>query len=331
MLTQSLRLGGHARATSLLFPSFCGSGQLTSLCSSAASGDDKFVVVRRDSAKVVRSGNPIIFDGSIERSTLRKEGLKSGDFVRILDEKKNCLAKGFYNRTSMYSVRVLVTEGSNLMNIDCWETILKERILTAVRRRIELCLAKATDCYRLVNGEGDMLSGLIVDQVGESCIIIQSSAYWTEKHRGLIINIFNELFNNESGSADQKVKIIFTTHANRVRQDGFTGPCPELQEEERAVLHDKVITENGLKFKVFSSTNPAFTTIQKTGFYCDQRENRLLVRSLSRGKSVLDLYCYSGGFSLNAWVGGASEYVLLMCRDDTVLPCYLHLIYHACL
>lgn len=300
---QLVHSGG--RLNNLQRGGFC---QLSCSFCSTLSNDKKFVVIRRDAAKMVKSGNPIIFDGSIERSTLRKENLKSGDFVSVLDEHGSCLAKGFYNRTSMYCVRVLVTEGSKMMKSDCWETILKERILSAVRRRIELCLGKATDCYRLVNGEGDMLSGLIVDQVGDSCIIIQSSAYWTEKHRGLIMEIFHDLFNTGTSSTEgQAVKIIYTTHTNRLRQDGFMGACPTLLREEREFLNDKVISENGLKFKVFTSANPAFTTIQKTGFYCDQRDNRLLVRNLSRGKRVLDLYCYSGGFSLNAWVGGARE------------------------
>lgn len=281
---------------------------VSTFSTSATTDDDKFVVIRRDAAKIVKSGNPIIFDGSIERNTLRKEGLKSGDFVRVLDENMNCLAKGFYNRNSMYTVRVLVTEGSRLMKTDCWETILKHRIMTAVKRRTELCLHKVTDCYRLVNGEGDMLSGLIVDQVGDSCVIIQSSAYWTEKHKELLMQIFHDLFNTGNSSSEGRaVKIIFTAHANRLRQDGYLGECAELTDEEREFLNDKVISEHGLKFKVFTSADPAFTTIQKTGFYCDQRDNRLLLRNMSYGKRVLDLYCYSGGFSLNAWLGGARE------------------------
>ena len=198
----------------------------------------------------------------------------------------------------------------------------------ALRNALQLP-SKDTNVYRLVNGEGDRLGGLMVDVIGP-VVVVQSSALWVEKQSSLILQVLHELLlvdsneNSNSSSGESQIgnelkTIIWRQSESRLKQDGFIIPkstnsadindgntdSEELDEveeeeldqvdsveregqEEEGRRDNVVVVENGLRFLCGPESD------QKTGFYCDQRDNRLLVRSLSAGRSVLDAYCYSG-------------------------------------
>ncbi len=183
---------------------------------------------------------------------------------------------------------------------------MRRRVATAWATRRALGLpSEETDCFRLVNGEGDRLSGLAADVFGSVCVVA-SSALWCERHRGAIVAAL------EAELAGAGIRVVWRRSEARLKQDGFVmeekgegekeGPVDvkAAAQEEGAFVWGR---EGGLRYKIFPELG------QKTGFYCDQRENRALLGSLARGKRVLDLFCYTGGYALAAGRGGAREVV----------------------
>ncbi|CAM9547700.1 unnamed protein product, partial [Ectocarpus sp. 6 AP-2014] len=284
----------------------------------------KAVVVARGKARLFWDGNPLVYGGAVSRV----EGdPAAGDVVDVIDSSGKFIAWGVYNPDSMYRVRILAREGEAVCHDRDVGAVVKERLLTArdARRAIGLPNAK-TDTYRLVNGEGDRLSGLVVD-VFAGVVGVSSSAVWVEAFRPEIEGALGEVFGADA------TEIIWRRSDGRLQQDGWKGnnqssPGAAVAETtgadgkaaraagssegvgvagEKRLRSDApstVVREHGLEFEV----RPQFG--QKTaGFYCDQRESRQAVRELGEGKNVLDMFCYSGGFALNAAAGGALRVV----------------------
>jgi 23S rRNA G2069 N7-methylase RlmK/C1962 C5-methylase RlmI len=188
----------------------------------------------------------------------------------------------------------------------------------ALRKALQLP-SKNTNVYRLVNGEGDRLGGLMVDVIGP-VVVVQSSAYWVEKNAAVIRQVLEELLLSSSAEEEleqggddddaRKKTIIWRRSESRLKQDGYTssgssavGNVIPVEEEEGDDSDDDdsnsvnsssgslgsdiseddvVVRENGLRFLCGPESD------QKTGFYCDQRDTRSLIRSLSAGCTVLD-------------------------------------------
>jgi 23S rRNA G2069 N7-methylase RlmK/C1962 C5-methylase RlmI len=281
-------------------------------------------------SKSVGEGNPLVFADTVRKVFGTPE---PGSEVTVKDEKDTIVGRGFYNPFSMYRVRLIATKDDKLFGAQIEELIFA-RIQQAMAMRRSLQLPRTdTTVYRLVNGEGDQLSGLIIDVLGKQ-VVIESSAIWTEIHRKTIEDAVLTIPDLEGKT------VIWRPAAHRLKQDGLdltasnstdasgtatgrTSPSSSIDSTSAAFSHGRVggqyavvhtgtpekqlqndvLVENGIKYFLSADSD------QKTGFYCDQRENRLLVRSLSRGKRVLDTYCYTGGFSLNALEGGAASVV----------------------
>jgi 23S rRNA (cytosine1962-C5)-methyltransferase len=178
------------------------------------------------------------------------------------------------------------------------ENLLRIRIENALKLRTQLLLLpnSQTTVYRLLNGEGDGVSGLVVD-VMEGTVVIQSSAYWTELHRKCIENQLRNVL--KTSEVIKTPKLIWTKMANRLISDGWQEPplppltvsavsplvakdFQESQDQEPAEdSSPMIVKENGIRFHVTPGQG------QKTGFYCDQRENRDLIRTLSKGRPTL--------------------------------------------
>jgi 23S rRNA G2069 N7-methylase RlmK/C1962 C5-methylase RlmI len=188
---------------------------------------------------------------------------------------------------------------------------VRRRVATAWSTRQALGLpSPETDCFRLINGEGDRLSGLAADCFGSVCVVA-SSALWCERHREAIVGAL------EAELEGAGIRVVWRRSEARLKQDGWEGE--EAQETEsggpvaavpidvKAAAQEEGAfvwgREGGLRYKIFPELG------QKTGFYCDQRENRALLGSLATGKRVLDLFCYTGGYALAAGRGGATEVV----------------------
>jgi len=264
------------------------------------------VVLEKGKAKLFQDGNPIIYGGAVREV---KGDPKAGSEVLVTDHMGNLLGRGLFNPHSTYRVRMLSRGYEEVHSLPLVE-LLKARIAQAIalRQSIGLPNSKTNTAYRLINGEGDRLGGLIVD-VFDGVIVAQSSAYWVEEHKETLEVALLEAIvgGKKSTKKASKTTVVWRRAESRLKQDGWIGsvnddPLPAGLTGVSAA-GNLLVKENGLQFSVSLSEG------QKTGFYCDQRDNRLSLRAVAQGKDVLDAYCYTGGFAINAAIGGASRVV----------------------
>ena len=185
------------------------------------------------------------------------------------------------------------------------KSILQHKLWAAMLTRQSLGLpSDGTNTYRLVNGEGDGLSGLAVDILGDLAVVM-SSAGWCQVYRKEITAALEEL---------TALKVVWKTTASRLKQDGW-----ENKEEVPEESSDQAVVtkESGVLYNTYP-----FQDGQKTGVYCDQRENKINLAMLCKDKRVLDLCCYHGGFSFNAkLMGGASHCTGVDSSQDAIDVC----------
>jgi 23S rRNA (cytosine1962-C5)-methyltransferase len=239
-----------------------------------------------EKAKPIWLGHPWIFPKAIAK--------QSGDFapgtlVTVQSADGQFMGVGMFNPHSLYRVRMLAY-GYEAMVKQPLQDIISTRLQQARDLRLALQLPNAdTTAYRLFNSEGDGLSGLTVDCYGD-ILVVASSAYWVELHRETIENSLKAVYS--------PTQILWFPQQKPLQQDGF--------ETEKALHPDTQHTEvleAGVRYQI------QFNNSQKTGLFLDQRENHARIGALAKGKRVLDLYCYTGGFSLHAAKGGASAVV----------------------
>ncbi|XP_078161914.1 S-adenosyl-L-methionine-dependent methyltransferases superfamily protein [Carex rostrata] len=245
------------------------------------------VVLKKGKAKIFMGGNPMVYSGAVDRIKGRPAP-KTGDMVLVSDGSENPIGWGLYNSVSMYCVRLMQLEQDATRDPSCilnMENLLQKRFSAAIDLRTSLGLPSAdTNVYRLINSEGDRLSGLIVDVFGEVAVIA-SSAAWVEKYRQQIESLVSQVSGIRHTWWRASVDIL--------KEEGL-----QVEQNHSPVAQKFKVVENGVHYQVSPEG-------QKTGFYADQRENRRLISSLSKDKNVLDLCCYTGGFSLGALLGGA--------------------------
>lgn len=285
-------------------PTIRGYRSTTLHCVSTAVGTTDFatVVLEKGKARLFQDGNPLIYGGAVKEL---KGNPAAGDEVIVTDHMGNVLGRGLFNPHSTYRVRMLSRGFEKVHSLPLGK-LLEARVSQALALRSSLGLpSKENTVYRLINGEGDRLGGLIVD-VFDMTIVAQSSALWCEKHRDVIeaslVAAMNAAQQTES-KRKRTFRLIWRRAESRLKQDGYTGRTGDDPLPAGSTAAPIVVKENKLKY----STSPEDG--QKTGFYCDQRANRMLIRGVAEGKSVLDTYCYSGGFAINAAIGGASRVV----------------------
>jgi 23S rRNA G2069 N7-methylase RlmK/C1962 C5-methylase RlmI len=288
----------------------------------------KVVLKRNQQSKTFRNGNPLIFSKAIERyegenaSSTISGSLRMADVVQVFvagetnpktHQRVPDVAIGFgvYNPSSLYRIRLLnhkflhpqlydtVLAGSNSSEAAIM-AITKFHVESAIRIRNDfLNLPNSnTDTYRLINGEGDCLSGLAVDVISNN-VVVMSSAAWCERYKTNILQVLDEALGKN------KFQLIWKTTSSRLQQDGVSVVEPQSDEEDAAGTDNEqydpsqssmvVSRENGIEYETYPREKG-----QKTGVYADQRENRRMIASLCANKRVLDLCCYTGGFALNA-------------------------------
>jgi len=209
-----------------------------------------------------------------------------GTLVEVFDRNGSFVGRGIYNRKSQIAVRLLTEEPGQALDEAFLEKALDQAIAL---RRETLALDKITNAYRVVNSEGDHLSGLVVDRYASFIVVELFSAGWFRKLKWLLPTLSRKL----GGAA-----VLVRADDLVEEREGFHVRDFEAERLGEARLKTEV-TEGDLRFKVDLRHG------HKTGFFCDQREHRLRVRKLARGKRVLDGFSYTGGFALNAGKGGA--------------------------
>lgn len=246
---------------------------------------DKYrkVYLRKGKEQSLDRFHPWVFSGAIAHVD---DGVDEGEVVNVFSSDGRFIAVGHYQIGSI-SVRVLSFDDCDI-DSEFWSASLKG----ALEMRIALGLAdsSAGDTYRLVHGEGDFLPGLVIDVYGKTAVM-QAHSVGMHMMRN---DIARELMAVMGGRIDNiyyKSETTLPFKAELGQEDGFI--CGGSA--------DNVAVENGLKFYVDWQKG------QKTGFFIDQRDNRSLLEHYSAGRNVLNMFCYTGGFSVYAMRGGAAS------------------------
>ena len=243
--------------------------------------------------------HPWVFSGAIDHIAEGDKALTEGDVVDVITKGGEFIARGHYQIGSI-AVRVL-TFDKEAIDAKWWE----ERIAHAKALRESLGMVNNADttCYRLVHGEGDLLPGLVVD-IYDRTAVVQCHSVGMYHSRMLIAEAIRKAYGEEIEAIYDKSSQTLPFKADLGAIDGYLWG--------RSENPDAVVLENGLKFKVNWEEG------QKTGFFIDQRVNRDLVRQYSRGRKVLNTFCYTGGFSVAALAGGAKEVVSIDLSERAV-------------
>ena len=243
------------------------------------------VILKRGREDSLLRFHPWVFSGAIAQIVGNPA---EGDVVDVCSSDGSFLAAGHYQIGSI-AVRVLSFE-SDVINMDFWTERLNMAL--AVRKAAGLTDCASTNCYRLVHGEGDGLPGLIVDYYDGVCVMqahsvgmFRAKKQICEALRTIYGDALKAVYDKSSGTAPFKAGLELV--------DGYLYKADGFSDEEQMVL------ENGNKFIV------NWTEGQKTGFFLDQRENRASVGRYAAGRHVLNLFCYTGGFSIYALANGA--------------------------
>ena len=225
--------------------------------------------------------HPWIFSGAIARFDGEPE---EGEVVEVFTSKKEFIAKGHFQIGSI-AVRVLSFKQEPI-DIDFW----KKRLAVAydLRKSIGVAENPTNDTYRLVHGDGDSLPGLIVDVYAKTAVM-QAHSAGMHVDRIAIAEALSEVMDGVIENIYYKSETTLPFKADLAPENGFL----------KGGSSDNIATEYGLKFHV------DWLKGQKTGFFVDQRENRALLERYSKGRSVLNMFCYTGGFSFYAMRGGA--------------------------
>lgn len=242
----------------------------------------KKIILKRGKDESLRRFHPWVFSGAIASTD---EGIEEGDIVRVITSGGELIAVGHYQIGSI-AVRVLAF-GDTTIDVDFWNMRLMSAL--SMRQAIGIADNDANNTYRLVHGEGDNLPGLVIDVYGKTAVM-QAHSVGMHVCRNDVAKALVDVMGNRIDNIYYKSETTLPYKAELGQENGFLVGGSD----------DNIAVENGLKFRV------DWLRGQKTGFFVDQRENRSLLESFAKGKKVLNMFCYTGGFSFYAMRGGAS-------------------------
>lgn len=241
----------------------------------------KKIYLKKGKEESLKRFHPWIFSGAIQRT----EGdIEEGEVVRVITAGGDFIAVGHYQIGSI-AVRVL-----SFSDVDIDNEFWKSRLLSAynMRRSVGIVDNPQNNTYRLVHGEGDNIPGLVIDIYGNTAVM-QAHSVGIHQQRMAIASCLVEIAGGLIKNVYYKSETTLPYKSELGQEDGFI----------IGGIDDNVAMENGLKFHV------DWLKGQKTGFFVDQRENRSLLERFAQGKKVLNMFCYTGGFSFYAMRGGA--------------------------
>ncbi len=241
----------------------------------------KRIYLKRGKEESLRRFHPWVFSGAVMKMD---EGIEEGEVVEVITFTGELAGKGHYQIGSI-TVRMLTFDDESI-DTQFW----KEKLQQALRMRLAAGIAdnEQNNTYRLVHGEGDNLPGLVIDCYGNTAVM-QAHSVGMHYERNTVAQALVEVMEGRIENVYYKSETTLPYKAELGQENGFIiGGTDE-----------NIAVENGLKFHV------DWLKGQKTGFFIDQRENRSLLERYARGKKVLNMFCYTGGFSFYAMRGGA--------------------------
>lgn len=241
------------------------------------------IYLRRGKAESLKRFHPWVFSGAIAGSDAN---LQEGEMVRVVSNEGDLMGYGHYQIGSI-AVRML-TFKEEAIDARFWQNRLSEAF--SLRRALKLTGRADNNIYRLVHGEGDRLPGLVIDLYGRTAVMQAHSVgmhMCREEIAGALVKVSDGLIDNVYYKSETTLPFKAELH----QENGFL------------IGHDNgnIATENGLQFHI------DWLRGQKTGFFVDQRENRSLLEYYSKERNVLNMFCYTGGFSVYAMRGGAKQ------------------------
>lgn len=249
------------------------------------------IILKKDREKLWLSGHPWIYSGAVEKIENNPE---AGTVVEVYNSKKEFIGYGHYNKNSKILVRMLEKDQNKKINL----TWYCEKIEAAYTLRKNLLID--SNAYRLIYSESDFLPGLIVDFFN-NYVVLQIATLGMEKDRELIVEALLKTLPNLKG-------IYEKSEGDGRKLEGLPEKTGVLWGE---VPNNIEIYEGEAKFLIDLKG-------QKTGFYSDQRENRILVGSLAKDKDFLDVCSYTGGFSAQVLAKGANSATLIDISEDAL-------------
>lgn len=263
----------------------------------------KKIILKPKKDESLRRFHPWVFSGAIQR---KDTDLEEGEIVTVYTANNEFIAVGHYQIGSI-EVRILSFE-----NIQIDLTFWQERLSDAYQLRKSLGLIRPdNNTYRLVHGEGDNLPGLIIDIYGDTAVI-QSHSIGMHESRDIICQALKIVMGECLKNIYYKSETTLPYKSELETEDGYLYGGEDV---------NNIVVENGLKF------HGDWLKGQKTGFFVDQRDNRSLLEKYSNGHSVLNMFCYTGGFSFYAMRGNAklvhsvdsSAKAIMMTEDNVKL------------
>ncbi len=260
------------------------------------------ITLKKGKEESLRRFHPWVFSGAIQSMD---EGIEEGETVRVVTRDGAFIAVGHYQQGSI-AVRVL-----SFSDVEIDDDFWHARLLSAfqMRQSIGIADSPSNNTYRLVHGEGDSLPGLVIDVYGDTAVMQAHSIGMHLARKviaGALVQVMEDRIQNVYYKSETTLPFMTADDMNGFLYGGSD---------------NNVACENGLQFRV------DWLKGQKTGFFVDQRENRSLLERYASGKRVLNMFCYTGGFSFYAMRGGAqlvhsvdsSEKAIALTRENVAL------------
>lgn len=244
------------------------------------------------------NGHPWVYDGEL---THIKGKPQNGNLVDVVSQKGRYLGTGFYNDNSKIKIRVISTNAN-----DKFDSAFFERRIRYAWDYRKTVMGSDLNCCRVIFGESDTFPGLTVDKFGD-ILVTQTLSLGTEQRKHIIFPLLLKVLNEDG----QNIKAIYERNDVSIRK------LEGLEENKGFYLGSSestnvIITENGIQYNV------DYENGQKTGFFLDQKYNRLAVSKIAKGRKVLDCFTHTGSFAFNAVKGGADHVCAVDISEDAI-------------
>ena len=261
----------------------------------------KKVIINKKAEKMLREGHIWVYGEEIEA---QDDNIVNGEIIDVYSKKSRYLGSGFYNRASKIAVRILSSNANETFN----EDFFKRRIKYAVEYRRTVMNGDISSC-RLVFGDSDGLPGLIIDKF-EDVLVSQTMTLGMETRKSVVFNALIDCLREygENISCFYERNDVSVRQKEGLEQNKGYFNAPGLANDKQSVI----ITENGIKYTV------DFINGQKTGFFLDQKSNRLAAAEIAEGRTVLDCFTHTGAFALNCIKNGAKSVTAVDISEDAI-------------
>lgn len=245
------------------------------------------VVLKKGEGRTLKSGGAWVFDNEIASITGSYE---NGDIVLVHDFDGYVMGRGFINDNSKIRIRMMTRKKDQIID----DEFIRMRVKNAWEYRKSVLLEKDLNSCRVIFGEADFLPGLVIDKYAD-VLVVESLAFGIDRFKEKIVSMLKEIMSEDGFT----IKGVYERSDAPVRKKEGMFPHKGFIGEEFDTNVE--IIENGVHYMVDVVNG------QKTGFFLDQKYNRLSIQRLCKGKRVLDLFTHMGTFALNAGIGGAAE------------------------